>query len=69
MKTPTVKEILKIWLVDNGYDGLWNPSWECGCLLSDDLPCDQCPGDCEAAYRQRGENEDGFGVRMGPEKP
>jgi len=47
----TVKEILKHWLEQNGYDGLC--SEECGCELSDLCPC--CLGEnilsCEPGYK------------------
>jgi hypothetical protein len=45
----TVKEILKKYLVDNGFDGLVGD--ECGCDLKDLIPdCDMID-DCEAGYK------------------
>lgn len=44
-----VKDILKKWLKDNGYDGLC--ARECGCGLREFMPC-SCDGiqDCRPAY-------------------
>ena len=36
--TKTVREIVREYLVANGYDGLCND--ECGCDLDDFMPCD-----------------------------
>lgn len=47
-----VKEIVKKFLEDNGYDGL--TSGECGCKVEDLMPCDGCMGcgqeDCQAGH-------------------
>ena len=45
-----VKNIVKKYLKDNGYDGLFCD--ECGCLLDELMPCD-CTDitDCEPGYR------------------
>lgn len=47
----TVKDILKKWLTDNGYDGLVNPHGECGCEASDLVPCDSRCDTCQPAHR------------------
>jgi len=44
----TVKEILKKWLKDNGYGGLYSDYMECGCNLEDLLPCEEVHQDCRA---------------------
>ena len=46
----SVKEIVKKYLENNGYDGLYNEI--CGCQNSDLMPC-CCEGieDCEAGYK------------------
>jgi len=49
----TVKEIVKKYLEDNGYDGL--TSGDCGCKVDDLVPCGgaTCCGshmDCKAGY-------------------
>lgn len=43
------KEIIKKYLIDNGYDGLQNEA-ECGCKLDDLIPCDGCFDMCTAGY-------------------
>ena len=57
---PDVVEIIKQWLREHGYDGLFCPSeWEednCGCGLDDFMPCGLIGGcgmteQCRAAYR------------------
>lgn len=45
----TVGEIIKKYLVDNGYDGLCSDS--CGCGLDDLFACDTCDWDCKPAYK------------------
>lgn len=57
-----VRDILKDWLVIQGYDGLYYDEYECGCSVDDLVPCDESPLYCEPAYRQ---TNDGFG----PDKP
>lgn len=47
----TVREILKTWLVQNGYDGLYWDFQECGCLADDLMPCESCPDECQPGYK------------------
>ncbi len=45
----TVKSIMRKWLNENGFDGLFND--ECACLRKDLMPCD-CPGtNCQPGYK------------------
>ena len=37
----TIKEIVKKYLEENGYDGLASPDLECGCPIDDLMPCDK----------------------------
>ena len=49
----TVAEIITEYLSENGYDGLFNDSVPCGCVLGDIAPCSvDCgfPVECMAAY-------------------
>jgi len=45
-----VHEIVKKYLVENGYDGLVDEESECGCLITDLAPCQEIQGICKAAY-------------------
>ena len=42
------KEIVRRWLNRNGYDGLY--CRECGCHVSDLMPCDESCARCSAGY-------------------
>lgn len=47
--SPCVRTIVKLWLSDHGYDGLYNE--ECGCSVDDLMPCmNDCIQDCKVAY-------------------
>ena len=46
----TTREIIKKYLEDNKYDGLFNVENECSCLLNDLMPC----GECDAGYCKAG---------------
>lgn len=48
----TAKEIIKNYLLDNGYDGLVAESFiGCGCEAEDLMPCDSYCGDCKPAHK------------------
>jgi len=51
----TLKEIVRQWLDEHGYDGLYREG-ECGCLKDDLMPCDNPSEHCEAGYRLPCEN-------------
>lgn len=64
---PTVFEIVKLWLAENGYDGLC--SEECGCKLSDLMPCGLTQAECEAGYKVDVCNDsEGYDFYISPEK-
>lgn len=46
-----VKEIVAAYLKANKLDGLYSEVGECGCGLSDLMPCDSPCDRCEPAYR------------------
>ena len=48
-----VREIVKKWLEDNGYDGLQHKA-DCGCQLSDLIPCDEDCSECTPGYLRKG---------------
>ena len=65
----TVKEIVKKYLIEHGYDGLYS-SGECACKLDDFMPCG-CEGIelCEAGYLQEPDSElkkEGWDYYIGP---
>ena len=45
----TVTEIVKKYLKENGYDGLY--SEDCGCEVDDLAPCCEYGMECESGYR------------------
>lgn len=51
---PSIQEIIKIHLEQNGFDGLYNSAAECGCLLDDLMPCDHPAPTCQAGYMAEG---------------
>lgn len=58
-------EIIRKHLEDNGFDGLQNGG-ECGCELSNLVPCSENPMRCTPGYRWPG-NED-YDFIIGPTK-
>lgn len=44
-----IAKIVEAWLVQNGYEGLYND--ECGCEVGDLMPCDEPNINCEAGYK------------------
>ena len=47
----TVKEIIKKYLKEHGFDGLCN--MDCGCGFDDFVSCDDDFGECEPAYKHK----------------
>lgn len=43
-----IQDIVKKFLIDNGYDGLYTEG--CGCEVADLFPCGE-PGNCEAGHK------------------
>lgn len=46
-----VKDIVRKFIEQNGYDGLFSPEGECACLADDLSPGDCLAENCEAGYR------------------
>ena len=63
---PNVRDILFAWLVEHGYDGLFNED-ECGCNLDALLPCERCCDACQPGYKHPGDEHAEWYIR--PEKP
>jgi len=63
---PDVREIVKEWLEQHGYDGLCSDNWECGCTLDDLMPCCEACTECLAGYKRPGDAECDFYIN--PEK-
>jgi hypothetical protein len=47
----TVKQIVEAWLKEHSYTGLYDDDCECGCELSDLMPCDLSGCNCKAGYK------------------
>jgi hypothetical protein len=45
-----VKAIVKKFLEEHGFDGLYSNVGECGCRTVDLMPCDFCPDGCAPGY-------------------
>ena len=54
-----VKQIVKQWLEQNGYDGLYAPGC-CACLVTDFMPCGDACQDCEPGYKAPCDGEPNF---------
>ncbi len=65
----TVKEIIRDYLNENEFDGLYQPG-ECACEKSDLAPCGETPLDCMVGYKIPCECEWDIGCTwdIGPEK-
>lgn len=63
-----VIEIVKNWLLENGYDGLVDPDRECGCQISDLMPCGEGFEKCEAAHKKEADPKTGWDFLMFPGK-
>jgi hypothetical protein len=68
--TPSVKEITSIYLMNKGYDGLYNPDCECACKLGEEFMCCEQANqeDCRAGYL-RESNVPGEEYRISNRKP
>jgi hypothetical protein len=54
----TLKSIVKKWLTDNGYDGLYMT--RCGCRKNDLFSCNSNPGWCAPGYIKWGTDQFGY---------
>jgi len=67
MKKPTTAiEMIRSYLKQYGYDGLYCPNGDCGCKARDLIPCSTFdPEECSAGYLVQGA---GIKWGIGPEK-
>ena len=63
-----VADIVKRFLEENGFDGLYSEDEECGCFKADLFPCsEECVPDCVPGYLVPCENDEGEKVMgIGP---
>ena len=61
-----VKQIVTEWLKEHGYDGLYND--DCGCVLDDLMPCEDCCDGCEAGYKTLADDPEEGEWLVGPKK-
>jgi hypothetical protein len=67
-KMPDVLDMVKQYLIDNGYDGLYCE--DCGCFIGDLVPCSEDFSCCMPGYKckVKGQGGDGECDGIGPEK-
>ena len=63
----TAIDIIKTFLKLNGYDGLFNEDFECGCELDDLVPCGEVFLNCEAGHKGPCTCSDGCDWHIVPE--
>lgn len=61
-------EIVTEWLKEKGYDGLYDEDYECGCILSDLMPCDEPRMRCCPGYKGKGGSSEEGAFFVGPER-
>lgn len=66
----TVKEIVRQYLGEHGYEGLYSDLLECGCALDNLMPCERFGGNpyaCHPGYKMK-DPSDEFEFLIGAEK-
>jgi len=53
-----VNDVLRKYMKDNGYDGLYEGGEGCGCSLDDFMPCGTCNGECEFGVKREATQEE-----------
>lgn len=59
----TIIEIIKKYLINNEFDGLYNEDYECACEMNDLEPCGQLQSDCKTGYKHPGDSEYDFYIK------
>ncbi len=63
----TISEIVKEYLIKNGYDGLYQKG-ECACIIADLFPCSEPSENCTAGHKNPCDCGD-HDYHIGSEKP
>lgn len=58
----TVTKIVRKYLSENGFDGLYNADAECGCRIDDLAPCGEPIGECRPGYSGPGSEGSSFNI-------
>ena len=61
-----LKEIVKDWLKQKGFDGLCEYDCECGCEIDDLMPCDQPGPRCLAGFKKDADPASGYDFMIEP---
>lgn len=62
----TVVDIVREYLQQHGYDGLWNEYGECSCTPDDLVPCGESLSDCQPGYKVKCDCGGGCMFHIGP---
>lgn len=68
MEIPDLQMIARQYLLDHGYDGLYNADLECGCVVSDLMPCGNPSMECQAGYVCECPKGSEYDYMVGPSK-
>ena len=64
-----IRDMIKQFLKENGYDGLCNCDNDCACLKDDIAPCGEICGDCFAGYYRKATEEEEYDFYIELKKP
>lgn len=62
-----IREIVKAWLLENHYDGLYNADG-CGCSADDLMTCEELNDDCIPGVHRLDLRQEGSDRWIGPKK-
>jgi len=64
-----VVQIVSKYLIDNGFDGLVDDMGECGCEITDLMPCCSPCGGCAPGYKYVADPSTGWDFTISTTKP
>lgn len=64
-----VIEIITKYLIENNFDGLYDPSGECACEIDDLQPCGEDISYCRAGYKILTPDDPEYNYRIQEDKP